>query len=146
MPRIRPQQELPPDVALAEARLRDEHSRQAALQGSLDPYRLQHKPGERYDVAREEYLPAEPPGADVVVPSYWYDLLLEREAAEREQAAFASPLLRGRDPGDPNRLGTNDELAAARERLRTVREFDRYELDRLAQRDLTSSGFTPAAG
>jgi hypothetical protein len=25
-------------------------------------------------------------------------------------------------------------------------EFDRYELDRLAQRDLTSSGFIPAAG
>jgi hypothetical protein len=89
------------DAALAEAQLRDEVARQAALQGSLDPYRLQHKPGERYDVAREEYLPAEPPGPDVVVPSFWFDLLLEREAAEREQRALRQPHLRGPRPGRP---------------------------------------------
>jgi Phage capsid family len=74
------------------------------------------------------------------VPSFWYDLLLEREADERALLAF------GRDSGDPQRLAADDELAEARERLRAVREFDRFELDRLAQRDLTTSGFVPAAG
>jgi hypothetical protein len=126
--------------------MRDEASRLGAPQGGLDPYRLQYRPYERYDVAREEFLPADPLGADVRVPSFWFDLLLEREADQRVERAFASPLLRGRDPGMPSNLSTDDELAEARERLQALREFDRYELDRLAQRDLTSSGFVPAAG
>jgi HK97 family phage major capsid protein len=139
-PQQPPPSELPPDVAQAEARLRDEHARQAALQGSMDPYRLQHKPGERYDVAREQYVAADAPGPDVIVPSFWRDLLLEREAAERAQQSF------GRDQGDPARPAADDELAAAMERLRSVRQFDRFELDRLAQRDLTTAGFIAAAG
>jgi hypothetical protein len=47
----------------------------------------------------------------VRVPSFWFDLLVEREAEERAQLAY------GRDPGDPNRLSTDDQLAEARERL-----------------------------
>jgi hypothetical protein len=140
-PRLRrkPQGE-PPDVAAAEARMRDEHSRLQASQGGLDPYRLQHSPHERYDVAREQFLPADPPGAGVAVPSFWHDLLLERDAEERAQ------LTQGRELGDPSRPSTDNELAEARERLQAVRQFDRYELDRLAQRDLTSTGFVPANG
>jgi Phage capsid family len=141
-PRVRrkPPQSDPPDVALADARMRDEHSRLAALQGSMEPYRLQHSPHERYDVVSEQFLPADPPGADVRVPSFWHDLLLEREAEVRAQLAH------GRDPGNAERPWADEELAEASERLRAVREFDRYELDRLAQRDLTSSGFVPANG
>lgn len=138
-PQQPPPDGLPPDVEQAEARLADEASRQAALQGSLDPYRLQHRPAERYDVAAEAYVAAEPPAPDAFVPAFWRDLLLEREAAEREQAA-------GRDPGDPDRLAAEDELRDARQRLATIRQFDRFELDRLAQRDLTINAFVPAAG
>jgi hypothetical protein len=133
----------PRDVEPAEAQMREEASRQAALQGSMDPYRLQRRPAERYDVEHEQYVAAEPPAQ---VPSFWFDLLLEREAAVREQRAFASPLLRGRDPGDPDNLTADAELAAARERLASVRQYDKFELDRLAQRDLTSAGFVPAGG
>jgi hypothetical protein len=127
----------PRDVELAEAQMREEASRQAALQGSMEPYRLQHRPNERHDVEHEQYVAAEPPAR---VPSFWFDLLLEREAAVREQRAF------GRDPGDPGNLTADAELTAARERLASVRQYDRFELDRLAQRDLTSAGFIPAAG
>jgi hypothetical protein len=51
----------------------------------------------------------------VRVPSYWHDLLLEREAEQRAQLAY------GRDPGDSERPWADDELAEARERPRAVR-------------------------
>lgn len=138
--RPRPKGDLPPDVEAAEARLREQAQRQSTAQGSLDPYRLQHRPAERWDAARQARVPAEPLPADAVVPSFWHDLLIEREAAEREQRSL------GRDPGDPTRPAADDELREARERLASVRRFDRFELDRLYQRDITSGGFIPAAG
>jgi hypothetical protein len=59
----------------AEAQMRDEESRRAAAQRSLDPYRLQHSP-ERFDKANWRTV-EDPPAPDMLVPSFWYDLLLE---------------------------------------------------------------------
>jgi hypothetical protein len=145
-PKQKPQPEPPPslEALAAEAQLRDEESRRAAAQGSLDPYRLQHSAG-RFDAANWRTV-EDPPAQDMLVPSFWHDLLVERESAERAQRAIFSPALRGRDQGDPNNPTADRELAGARERLRTVRELNRHELERLAQRDLTSAGFIPAAG
>jgi hypothetical protein len=144
-PRIVPKQEqLPPDVVLAEAQSRNEAARLAG--GGLDAYRLQHRPHERYDAKRGAFVPADPPDPAVPIPSYWHDLLLERESEQRVQQGLSNPAVAGRDPGVPSDPALDHQLAAARERLATVRRYDGYELDRRAQRDLTSSGFVPAAG
>jgi hypothetical protein len=143
-PRISPKS-LPPDVVAGEAESRRDAARLAA--GGLDPYRLQHRPHERYDIKRGDYVPAAaPPDPAVPVPSFWYDLVLERDAEQRVQQGLSNPAVAGRNPGVPSDPALDHQLAAARERLATVRQFDRYELDRRAQRDLTSSGFIPAAG
>src|SRR6266540_6849232 len=137
------QAELPPDVAIAEERLR-EHARRMRQHG-LDPYFAQHSPTRRWNVEREEYEDAPPPPPGARVPSFWGDLCLEAESQQRAQHSLESwpPLGDQGDPADP---AADADLPEARERLAAVREFARYELDRLAQRDLTSSGFIPAAG
>jgi hypothetical protein len=114
--------------------------------GGIDAYRLQHRPHEAYDAKRGAFVPAGPPDPAVAVPSFWFDLLLERESEQRVQQGLSNPAVAGRDPGVPSDPALDHQLAAARERLATVRKYDRYELDRRAQRDLTSSGFVPAAG
>ena len=89
-------------------------------------------------------MPAAPPREGERVPSYWGDLLREAEAEERARVALDA----GRAPRDqhPSEPWEDDEVAAARECLRATREFDRFEVERLAQRDLTSANFVPAAG
>ncbi len=131
MPRIVPKD--PPDVVYAAKRARAAHSR---TQG-FDPYFTQHTPHKRYDVGRARYSDAPSPERDVAVPSFFGDLVLAHEAEQRELAALESPLLRGKDQGDPSNLASLNELAEARERLKWVNEIGRYE-----QRDI-GSGSTP---
>jgi hypothetical protein len=77
------------------------------------------------------------------VDSWWGDQLMLADSQERSRRASGSPLLRGRDQGDPDRpgIGTPDDLAAAQERLRLARVFAGREL-----RDMSASGnpFVPA--
>lgn len=143
MPRIRPKQ-LPADVEIAEAQSRRDAARLQS--GGIDAYRLQHRAHEAYDAKRGAFVPADPPDPAVPIPSFWYDLLLERESEQRVQEGLSNPAVAGRDPGVPSDPALDHQLAATRERLATVRQYDGYELDRRAQRDLTSSGFIPAAG
>ncbi len=130
------------DVAYAVKRARAHASRVASTSGSLDPYSLQYRAHERYNVQTEKWEPAAPPGEGEQVPSFWHDLLLEAESEARALRSLESWPPRG-DQGDPDRPSADAYLAEARERLATTREFGRYELE---QRDLTSPGFIPAAG
>jgi hypothetical protein len=94
-PRIAPKS-LPPDVVAGEAQSRRDAARLAA--GGLDPYRLQHRPHECYDIKRADYVPAAPPDPAVPVPSFWYDLVLERDAEQRVQQGLSR---RGRPSSTP---------------------------------------------
>lgn len=79
-PRIRPKPQ-PPDVIAAEAQSRRDAARLQS--GGIDAYRLQHRAHEAYDAKRGAFVPADPPDPAVPVPSFWYDLLLERESEQR---------------------------------------------------------------
>jgi HK97 family phage major capsid protein len=76
-----------------------------------------------------------------VVASWFRDRLLIAESQARAQAAIRSPVLRGRDQGDPNDPTADDGLDVAKERLRIAATLGVREL-----RDLSSSGnaFVPA--
>lgn len=142
-PRVVPKRPLdPPDVVAAERAASDAASRVSSTSGSLSPYSLQYAPTKRWNWRGESYDEVAPPEG-VRIPSYFGDLLLEAQANARAAVALESPVLQGRDQGDPSHPEADSELAAARERLDTVRQFSRSEL-----RDITASAtnFVPAAG